>query len=142
MQLQAVCPPQIVKAYKRPLFKNSKVISPFSNDYVCLFVFKQRPLIGCHYFRWTNGQQLCNRTDIQTVLWDCDAFFSSHQTNVVQCYVAKLVAIAEICVAIIVQWRLMRLGLLTKIDNSTFFRHPIPGVVTSLPLLILIARYM
>ena len=61
--------------------------------------------------------------------------------NVVQCYVAKLVAIAEICVAI-VQWRLMRLGLLTKIDNSTFFRHPIPGVVTSLPLLILIARYM
>ncbi len=34
------------------------------------------------------------------------------------------------------------LEMLTKIELSTFFRHPIPGAVTSLPLLKLIARYM
>ena len=34
------------------------------------------------------------------------------------------------------------LEMLTKIELSTFFRHPIPGVVTNLPLLLLIARYI
>ena len=104
----------------------------FSQIFICLFVFERRPLISFRCLRWTNGLQLRMRADTQTVLRDCNAFFSSHPTT--------------LCCAMLPNWQPLRrydlpeckgkdaLEMLTKIDCSTFFRHPIPGVVSTLPL--------
>ena len=108
--------------------------------FVCLFVFERRPLISFRYLRWTNGLQLRMRANTQSVLRDCNAFFSSHQST--------------LCRAMLTNWQPLRRYDLTECKGqgtrlrcslrqiTTFFRHPIPGVVNNLPLLLLIARYM
>ena len=107
----------------------------------CLFVcFQTKTSHQLSLFEVDKCLQLRMRTDTQTVLWDCNDFFSSHTTT--------------LCCAMLPNWQpTWRYGLpdynrndalemFTRIDSSTFFGHPIPGVVTSLPLLLLIARYI
>ena len=110
------------------------------NAFLLLFVFERRPLISLRYLRWTYGLQLRMRDNTQSVLRDCSAFFSSQPTT--------------LCRAMLPNCQPLRGNDLPECKGqgsrlrcslrqiTTFFRHPIPGVVSNLTQLLLIARYI
>ena len=108
--------------------------------FVCLFVFRTKTSYQLALFEVDNGLQLRMRDNTQSVLRDCSAFFSSQPTT--------------LCCAMLPNCQPLRRHDLTQCKGqgtrlrcslrqiTIFFRHPIPGVVSNLTQLLLIARYL